>query len=237
MSRFVDGIVARFRPAAPTPSASEPRIVDETVAELLVAVRAFLDGEADRASSLNARGSGLTGFVGIVLTVAAAAGAATGAGAGSGLDEGVRILVGSLLGLALVTLIGAVVFVVLMVLLPKTGYTVKMSEIEKYPTWESISLERVQVQGNLMLGYVDALRQDREINDGKARWLRRSYFLVCIGLVLVGCAATAATVDRYVAGPVKPRTQPREPRTEPAPRGAGTNRNAVRQTGDRGKAD
>jgi len=49
-----------------------------------------------------------------------------------------------------------------------------------------------------MRGYIKALGRERERNLGKAKWLRRGYLVVLLGLCLVALAATVATLDRYV---------------------------------------
>jgi hypothetical protein len=176
-------------------------VVEATVDELFGAVQAFLHEEEARAASLNSRGSGLTGFVGIILSIAAAVGTLGGNAASlRDLHHAVRVLVGVLLATALFLLILAIIFVVWKVLLPKEGYTVDLSEIERFPTFEYISRQRVQVQGDLMLGLVTALEADRRRNDDKATWLGRSYKTVCLGLILVALAGTSASLDRYVAG-------------------------------------
>lgn len=61
----------------------EKSINAETVSELLAAVRGLVRDEQDRETSFNTRASGLTGFVGIILSLGAAAGASTGKDAGS----------------------------------------------------------------------------------------------------------------------------------------------------------
>jgi hypothetical protein len=177
---------------------STPPIVSETVAELLSTVRDLQRDEDQRGSSLNARGSGLTGFVGLILSIAAAAVAATGTSAGAGLHHGVRVLTGTLVAAALVILAIAVVVVVARVLSPTQGWSIAMNELERYPTWEFISQETVMVQGRLMRGFLAALERDRARNAMKAKWLRRSYWLVCVGLGLVASAGVASTLDRYV---------------------------------------
>jgi hypothetical protein len=174
-------------------------VIEETVTELLSTVRGLLKDEGDREASLNARASGLTGFVGLILSLAAAAGAATGKDAGVGLHHGVRVLTGALVAGALVVLAAAVVLVVVKVLLPKQSSVIATTEATRYPTWEFISQEHVMVQGRLMRGFVGSLEHDRERNALKAEWLSRSYVLVCTGLVLVACAGVAGTLDRYVA--------------------------------------
>jgi hypothetical protein len=175
-------------------------LVDGTVEELLQAVQGLLKDESDRAASLNGRASGLTGFIGVVLSVAAAGGAVAGRNAGVGLDQWVRVLVGVFVALALAALLGAVIVVVAKVLLPTEGFTIHRAEARRYPTWEFISRSRVMIQGHLMKGYVKALERDRERNDSKAIWLGRGYKLLCAGLVFVVLAGTAATLDSYVAG-------------------------------------
>jgi hypothetical protein len=174
-------------------------VVNETVDELLTAVRHFLKDEADRSASLMARGSGLTGFVGIILSVAAAVGAVGTSGLGN-LHHWVRVLAGVLVALALALLVASVVAVVLMVLKPAPGFTVATEEVEKYPSFGFIIRERVMFQGDLMSGLVEALKQDRKTNDEKAKWLQLSYYGVCFALGLVALAGVLGTLDRYVAG-------------------------------------
>lgn len=192
--------IAESAPGEGVTRADGGTIVDGTVEELLNAVRELLKDESDRAASFIARATGLTGFVGILLSVAAAAVAAVGTEAGVGLHEWVRISVGVLIALAFASLVLAVIAAVAKVLLPSQGFTFKTSEVQAYPTWKFISRDRVSIQGHLMKGYVAALVRDRVRNEEKAKWLSRSYKLVCFGLVLVAIAGTAATLDRYVTG-------------------------------------
>jgi hypothetical protein len=94
-------------------------------------------------------------------------------------------LTGTLVAAALVVLAIAVVVVVARVLSPTQGWSIAINELERYPTWEFISQETVMVQGRLMRGFLAALERDRARNAMKAKWLRRSYWLVCVGLGLV----------------------------------------------------
>lgn len=190
--------IASGRPSTVTIGMAAP-IIEATVTELLSTVQGLLKDEEDRATSLNARASGLTGFVGIILSLAAAAGAATGKDAGAGLHHGVRVLTGVLVASALVMLALAVVLVVARVLLPTPSFTIATDEATRYPTWEFISQEHVMIQGRLMRGSVITLTRDRERNALKAKWLRRSSVLVCTGLLFVASAGVAGTLDRYVA--------------------------------------
>jgi uncharacterized membrane protein len=192
------------------------QINNATVTVLLGAVRDMLKDESARAASLNGRAAGLTGFVGIILSIAAATGAAVGKGATTGLHHGVRVLVGVLVGLALLALVSAVVAVVSKVLLPSDGYAITVSEVKTFPTWEFIRQEPVMVEGYLLKGAITSLVRDRDRHAGKAKWLGRSYKMVCLGLILVAIAGTAATLDRYVAGGPDRARQPKPQRAGPA---------------------
>jgi hypothetical protein len=178
----------------------KPEIDPGSVEELLATVKDLLKDESDRATSLNGRGSGLTGFIGVILSLAAATGAALGRDAGASLHPWVRIAVGVLVVLALVALGGAVIAVVAKVLIPTEGITIATREAKQYPTWSFISRERVMIQGHVMRGYVGALERDRKRNASKATWLGRGYKLVTVGLIAIGLAGAIATIDRYVAG-------------------------------------
>ena len=175
-------------------------IVPESVEELRNAVRDLVKDEDARAQSLNGRASGLTGFVGLILSVAAAAGAVGGRGTAAGLHHWPRIVVGVSVAAALLALVAAVFASVVKVLLPSPGVTISIKEVERYPFPEFISQDKVMIQGRLMWGFVDALKRERERNESKARWLKLSYIVVCIGLGFVSLAGATAIVDRYVAG-------------------------------------
>jgi hypothetical protein len=47
------------------------------------------------------------------------------------------------------------------------------------------------------VGFVEALKRERQQNDSKARWLKYSYIAVCVGLGLVSLAGTTAIVAGY----------------------------------------
>jgi hypothetical protein len=195
--------LAAWRTRKPAPGRTRVgnrEMVDATVDELLATVNGLLKDETDRATSLNTRASGLTGFIGIILSVAAAAGAATSSTTGAALDHWVRVLVGICLVLALGLLVAALILVIAKVLLPTEGFTISMEQVRQYPNWKSISRERALVQGEILRNFVRTLERDRLRNAGKARWLGRSYKLVGAGLILVALSGGAATLDRYVGG-------------------------------------
>lgn len=173
-------------------------IVPESVEELRNAVRDLLKDEDARAQSFNARALGLTGFVGLILSVAAAAGAVGGRGTTDGLHHWPRVVVGVSVAAALLALVVAVFVAVVKVLLPRPGIAISMEEVERYPLRESVSQDKVMIQGRLMWGFVDALKRERQLNESKARWLKLSYVVVCVGLGLVSVAGTTAIVGGYV---------------------------------------
>jgi MFS family permease len=173
-------------------------IVDETVAELLSAVRDLVKEENDRANSLNGRASALTGFVGVILSIAAAGGAAVGGSATKTLDHWASLVVGALVFLALLLLVAAVVAVVWKVLLPTPGFTIKTAEVKGWPAPPFIGESLVMTQGYLLRGYVKTLERDRKRHASKATWLGRSYKLVCAGIIVVALAGMTASLDRYV---------------------------------------
>jgi hypothetical protein len=174
-------------------------IVEGTVEELRDAVHDLLKDEDARAQSLNGRATGLTGFVGVILSVAAAAGAVGAPDRAGGLTRSVELLVALLVAIALAALVSAVVIVVVKVLLPSPGLRIATSEVERYPTYEFVTQPRVMIQGRLLRGYVEALARDRERNEMKARWLKLSYVVVTFGLALVSLAGVVATIGRYAS--------------------------------------
>lgn len=206
-------------------AASEPDYVAETVGELRDAVRAILDDEQDRGDSLNSRGSGLAGFIGVILSVAAAAGATLGGSdAGDELESWVRFGVVGSLAVALAALVAAVILVVWKVLRPQSLLAVSTSDTDRYTQQPFVSYQPVQLHGYLVDAYAQALKAERSCNDGKARWLNRVYVLVCIALALVALAGGAATLDRNVGNSGRADTVPEQPGggREPAERAPGT---------------
>src|SRR5438105_12266235 len=161
----------RHRPPFYSPGVKDQgaNIVPESVEELRNAVRDLVKDEDARAQSLNGRASGLTGFVGLILSVAAAAGAVGGRGTAAGLHHWPRIVVGVSVAAALLALVAAVFASVVKVLLPSPGVTISIKEVERYPFPEFISQDKVMIQGRLMWGFVDALKRERQPTESKPR--------------------------------------------------------------------
>lgn len=79
-----------------------------------------------------------------------------------------------------------------LVLMPREHLTLGIAYLRRFPTWGEILKPPDQVRGETMRTLVEAIARERETNDTKARWVRRSFLLLLVGLVLV--AAEGATV-------------------------------------------
>lgn len=172
-------------------------IDEETVAELRDAVRDLLRDEDAHSQTLTGRATALAGFVGVILSIAAAAGPVGDAG-GTGVDRRVALAADVAVALALLVLVGAVLVVVARVLLPSQGVRIATAEIDRYPTFAFVSQPRVMIQGRLLRLYVEALARERDRNEEKARWLRVAYIATALGVGLVAAAAAAVTIDRHI---------------------------------------
>lgn len=176
-----------------------PSVQTETVKALRDAARGLLDDEDRRADSLNARGTALTGFLGVILSLAAAAGAALGGRiTEDGLNHRAQLVVAVLVASALVSLVVAVGLVVWKVIRPLPGKTIGLDDTDRWIEADFTDLQPVMVDGYLTDGYTQALRAERNRNDGKAKWLTCAYMIMCAGLALVAAAGATATLGRYV---------------------------------------
>jgi hypothetical protein len=167
-------------------------IKDDSVEALLEAVREFLKDEDGREQSFNTRGGGLAGFVGIIVTVATASGKVA-------LDEDPSCLATVLGGIAFAVAMGALVvslvIAVTKVLIPQEGAAIDMKTIDDYPNWRYISQEKVMVQGELLRGLITALAKDRQRNSSKARWLRRAYKALLVGVAGLAAFGGILAID------------------------------------------
>ncbi len=167
-------------------AAQPPTPQEDTVDALLETVRELLRAEDSRATSLTSRGSGLAGFLGLIISLAASVGQRA---VSASLPAGWKAATIALFAVALIALVWAVVVVVLRVLLPKSYRNLAMSEVSRYPLPEFVYAEKVMVQGRTMRGQIDALATERDRNDAKARGLRHAYLLLIVGLGLAAADA------------------------------------------------
>jgi hypothetical protein len=166
----------------------------DTVEALLEEVRDLLDAEDKRAQSLNARGSGLAAFVGLIVSLVSVVGRASVVD----LSEGARTALAVLLVVAVVLLLASLGAVILGVLLPTVGQTVKLEEVQRYPTFKYVSQPRVMAQGRRMRGLIKALSTERLRNGRKATWLKSGYVLLGLGLICIGSAGLILGVERLL---------------------------------------
>jgi hypothetical protein len=168
----------------------------DTVSVLRAGVERMLDGESDRAQSLNNRGTALAGFaavtVGLVATVTKV---------GSGSTEDSVIVAFAILSLAFVG--GAILLDFLAVVLPSPGKEIDIAAVEQFPTYRWVSQSPEMAEGYLLRGWVGSLREARIRNDGKARGLKWSVILLAIGLLFLAAEgiliATAGTTIHNVS--------------------------------------
>jgi hypothetical protein len=135
-------------------------------------VREFQNAEDAKEQSFNSRAAGLTGFVGIVVTLASGAGKLA---IDEGIDGFAAIAAGAAFTLALVGLALAIGIAVVKVLIPPESSAIGITTIQRYPTWQYISKEQVMVRGEIMKGLIKAVALDRQRNSDKAKWLKRAY--------------------------------------------------------------
>lgn len=177
------------------PSDSEgeqPQISEESVGALLETVRGFLKDEDGREQGLNTRAGGLAGFVGIIVSITTAAGKLA-------VDEDPSCTATVLGAIAFVVAIGALltslIIAVTKILVPQEGAAISMETIERYPTWEYISKDKVMVEGELLRGVITALAKDRQRNSSKATWLRRAYTALLVGVAGLAAFGAILAID------------------------------------------
>jgi hypothetical protein len=159
-----------------------PPIVPETVAALLDLVWKLLDDERDREGSVNVRGVGVAGFAGVVVGLSATIAKEV---LSPKLNAGWRFGTLGVFVAAVLTLAVVIVYTLLAVLLPRDRPTLGVEEAERYPTLEAVSRPVEIEQGRALNGLVTALAEARNVNDTKARALRRAYLGLIGGLLLV----------------------------------------------------
>jgi hypothetical protein len=166
---------------------------EATVDALVETVRDLLGSEEARATGLNTRGSGLAGFVGLIVSITVGFGQRALA---VKVADAWKITAAALFVLALVILVATVAATVLRVLLPQSYRSIATAEVRRYATRALVSQPKVMVQGRVLRGLIEALATERLRNDAKAIWLRRSYIALVVGLALA--AADGAILALHV---------------------------------------
>lgn len=177
-------------------SAPPPGIHADTVEALVDTVRALLRDEDAREQSVTGRAVGLSGFAGLVLSLAGPVTAS--AVKLQTLPGQWKDAVLGLIAFSLAALLATVVSAIFGVLRPREFATIAMSEVHRYPLPEYIEQPRVMVQGTTLRGLVDALATERSKNSRKARALGLSYVFLASGLA--GVSALAGMLGFHSAG-------------------------------------
>jgi hypothetical protein len=187
------------------PDLPDPRLAlaetAENVEALLETVRELLKAEESRDQSFNARGVGVAGFVGIIVSLSTTVGRDA---LQADLPGGWKALTVGLFGAALLLLLSTVIVVVRGVLAPQETPTLSYAAVVRYPEPRSIFQHRVMTQGKVMRGLVEALGIERARMGGKARALRASYRLLIAGLMCI--AALGFIVGLADAGVIATRS-------------------------------
>jgi hypothetical protein len=165
---------------------------EETVHALLETVKDLLRSEEARATSLNTRGSGLAGFIGIIVSLSVTVGRDV---LSADMALSARLVAIVVFVAALGVLVASVIIVVVRVLAPVSYRNIAMSEISRYALPEFVQQEKVMVEGRTMRGLIDALASERDRNDRKARSLGRAYNLLVAALCLVAGEAIILALD------------------------------------------
>lgn len=165
------------------PAAEPPEGLNaETVEAVLELTWKLLDDERDRDLSFIARAVGISGFAGIIGTLAVAVSRDV---LGAQLLEPWKTVAAIIFLVAMVALGITVVIVVLGVLRPRESLSLGAEEIRRFPTWEFVGADKALVQGRALLGLTRALLRQRARNDSKAKALKWAYRSLLVGLLAI----------------------------------------------------
>jgi hypothetical protein len=187
-----------LEPNASGPDEDATGIDPDTVEALVDTVRNLLRDEDNREQGFNARAVGISGFSGLILSLAGPASAASTGTRALGVQWKYAVL--ALLGLSLLALLGTVATSVVGVLIPKEYATIAMSEVARYPLPEFVRRRRVMVQGSTLRGLVDALASERKKNSAKSRALGWAYRQLLAGLL--GVTTLAVILGLHAVGSI-----------------------------------
>jgi hypothetical protein len=180
------GLRERGLPTAVLGDLPDPRLAlsetAENVEALLGELRELLAAEESRDQSFNARGVGLAGFVGIIVSLSTTLGRDA---LRADLADAWQVVATALFGAALVLLLASVIVVVLGVLGPKQSAHLSYAEVSRYASPERIYQHKVMSQGRSMQWHIGVLGIERERAGKKARWLRWGYGTLIGGLVCI----------------------------------------------------
>jgi hypothetical protein len=174
-----------------TPQVSDVRqqLNDGSVKELFQIVGRLVDDERSRGQGLETKTSTLAGFTGAILALTATLGRDL-----LKLDMGSvgDVAQGALFAVAVSALAAGSVIAVLGVLRPQQRLAVARSELRRFAEFPLLATPPVEIQGRMIITLVDALENERRVNDRKANLSRWAGFALAVGLL--GVAGQAITM-------------------------------------------
>jgi hypothetical protein len=161
---------------------------DGSVNELFQIVERLVDDERSRGQGLEAKTSTLAGFTGAILALTATLGRDV-----LRLDLGSvgEVVQGGLFAVAVTALAVGSVIAVLGVLRPQQRLAVARSELRRFTEFPLLSTPPVEIRGRMISTFVDALENERRVNDRKASLSRLAGFALAVGLLGVAGQAIA----------------------------------------------
>jgi hypothetical protein len=161
---------------------------DGSVNELFQIVERLVDDERSRGQGLETKTSTLAGFTGAILALTATLGRDL-----LKLELGSvgEVVQGGLFAVAVTALAAGSVIAVLGVLRPQQRLAVARSELRRFTEFPLLSTPPVEIRGRMIRTFVDALENERQVNDRKATLSRLAGFALAVGLLGVAGQAIA----------------------------------------------
>lgn len=168
----------------------------ESIKVLQAAAEDLIDDERQRGRALDAKTSQLATFSGTILTLDVALGTLT---LRSNLGCVTDIALPLCFLIAAGGLVGAAAFAIAGVLMPQGYLSVDREFVKSFARHPLVSTDETTIRGRLLTSIADdQLPQERERNDSKAEWTKRSAKALLIGLA--GIAGQAAIIGLHQLG-------------------------------------
>jgi hypothetical protein len=158
-------------------SIATPQPNPATVEALLDSTWRLAAGEAARTDALDRKASTVATFASLVAALTATVGIRF-------LEELETWWAFAMFVVGLAALVASVSYAV-RALWPREYLTLSSEYLRRFPTWGEIRKQPEQVRGEMMKTLVETIVREREVNDGKVVWLRRSFLLLVTGLGLI----------------------------------------------------
>jgi D-alanine-D-alanine ligase-like ATP-grasp enzyme len=157
-----------------------------TVKELFEIVQRLWDEERSRGHGLEAKTSTLAGFTGAILALTASLGREVlTLDLGQVGDVAQRVF----FALAVTALVVGALIAVFGVLRPQQRRAITVAALRQFSEFPLVASPPVEVQGRMIVTLVNALENERKINDRKARLSRLAALALAVGLAGVALQA------------------------------------------------